>query len=159
MNERLKAWVAVGDLIASAGVVVSLLFVGFELSNANKIRQAENDNLIYELQDALYSDMATTPELVQAEVKTWNEAELTPEEETHHGWRLWRHMNLWELAYDRHAEGYLSDAKWEAWDRAFRTEIIEQRTGMSEDLWQNGRVTYSNEFAAYVDSVYANRGK
>jgi hypothetical protein len=159
MNQRLESMVAVGQLVTSAGVVVSLLFVGYELGNANKIQQAENDNLMYELMDSLYSDIATTPELVQAEVKLWDGVALSPTEAGHHAWRLWRHMNLWELAYDRHAQGFLSAAKWKVWDRSFRTEIIEQAAGMSEQAWQGGRMTYGTEFAAYVDEAFAGSRK
>lgn len=157
MSAKLQTWVDIGNLVASAGVVISILFVGYELNSGNKIRQAENDNLIYELMDSLYSDLSTTPELIQAETKLWNGLELTPNEETHHNWRLWRHMNLWELAFDRHREGFVSDQKWQTWDRAFRTEIIDQPTAMPEETWKVGRLTYGDDFIAYVDSIYASR--
>jgi hypothetical protein len=155
MNERLRSWVAVGELIAAAGVVVSLIFVGYELNSGNKIQQAANDNLLYELQDALYSDLSTDPVLSSAYMKlTGGEDELTPQELTQYGWYLWRQMNLWELAFDRHTDGLLSDSKWAAWRRAFESEVIDEATGMPKELWEIGRGTYGTEFVEYVDSAY-----
>jgi hypothetical protein len=80
--------------------------------------------------------------------------ELTPAEKTQYEWHLWRHVNLWELAYDRHADGFLSDEKWATWQRAFELEIVEVSTGMPEEMWEWGREGYGRKFAA-LDSVYA----
>jgi hypothetical protein len=54
MRVSAKEWVPYAEIIAAFGVVISLLFVGYELNSNNAIQQATNDNLLYEMQDSLF---------------------------------------------------------------------------------------------------------
>ena len=155
MNEKLKNWVAVGELVAAAGVMVSLIFVGFELNSGNKIQQATNDNVLYELQDAMYADLSTNPVLSSAYIKLSDGVgELTREERAQYAVHLWRNFNHWSLAFDRHEEGLLSDATWTGWNDNFELDFVGGRTGLPKRSWENSRDTFARAFAAYVDSVY-----
>jgi hypothetical protein len=70
---------------------------------------------------------------------------------------LRRYLNLWEMAYDRHRDGLMSAAKWNTWSQAMEAEATYPPTGMPEETWEGGRVTYGEEFARYVDAIYAER--
>ena len=155
MNEKLRNWVAIGELVAAAGVMISLIFVGYELNSGNKIQQAANDNFLYELQDELYADLSTNPVLISAYTKLSNgDEELTRQEAAQYVWYIWRYVNQWSMAFDRHAEGLLSDSTWAAWSTSFESELVGNSIGMSKELWESGRNTYREEFTAYVDNLY-----
>jgi hypothetical protein len=156
MNKNLKSWVAIGELIAAAGVLVSLIFVGFELRNGNKIQQAANDTFLFELQDRAYSDLSTDPVLLRVYMMRADGRinDITREEREHYGIYLWRNMNAWALAFGRYEEELLSDATWASWDRSYQEELVVGPTGMSIERWASGRDQYTPEFAAHVDSVY-----
>lgn len=155
MNEKLRNWVAIGELIAAAGVMISLIFVGYELNSGNKIQQAANDNLLYELQDELYADLSTNPVLISAYIKLSDGVgELTREERAQYEWYIWRDVNQWNMAFDRHAEGLFSDSTWAAWSTSWESALVGNSTGMSKGQWESGRNTYGAKFRAYVDNLY-----
>jgi hypothetical protein len=118
-------------------------------------RQAANDNFLYELQDGLYADLSTNPVLISAWIKLNNgDEELTRQEDAQYGRHIWRDVNQWSMAFDRHAEGLFSDSTWAAWSTSWEIEHVENSTGMSKERWESSRNTYKAEFRAYVDNLY-----
>lgn len=154
MQANAKDWVPYAEIIAAFGVVVSLLFVGYELNRNNAIQQAATDNLLYEMQDSLYESTSTNTVLATSTHKLESGEELTDAETAQIETQLWRFMNMWEMAYNRYREGLLSEQKWQSWNRSFEFELIRFPTGMPKELWESARVTYGVEFAEHVDVVY-----
>lgn len=157
MQTNPKKWVPYAEIVTALGVIVSLLFVGYELKQSNDIEQATTDNLLYQLQDDMYAATSTNIVLATSMQKLNSGEELrelTPIERQHYAQHLWRFMNLWELAHDRYSEGLLSESKWQSWDKALDFELIKYPTGMPRILWEEGRETYGKQFAAHIDERY-----
>ncbi len=142
MQLSAKEWVPYAEIIAAFGVIISLLFVGYELNSNNAIQQATTDNLLYEMQDSLSAAASTNSVLATSIHKLESGQELTQAEASQYVFHLWRFLNLWEMAHDRYREGLLSEQKWRAWNRAFEYELIHFPTGMTKELWESGRMTY-----------------
>lgn len=153
----LTEWAAIADIIATAGLIVSLAFVAYSVNQNTQVLQSGNDNFAYELLDSLYSEFATNEALALARVKLNDGEQLTAVEVMLYEWQLWRYFNLWEMAYDRHRDGLMSAAKWNTWSQAMEAEATYPPTGMPKETWEGGRVTYGEEFARYVDAIYAER--
>lgn len=154
----LTEWAAIAEIVATAGLVVSLAFVAYSINQNTQVLQSTNDNFAYELLDSIYSEYATNETLASARVKLLNDEQLTPAEEVLYEWQLWRYFNLWEMAYDRHRDGLLSESKWNTWSEALEAEVTHPPLGLPKATWEEaGRVTYGDEFGRYIDAIYSNR--
>ena len=149
----LQDWAALGEVVATLGVIVSLVLVAYSIDSNNKLIMATNDNLVYELQDEIYKDYATNKDLASIIIKLINGEALTAVESEQYSYQLWRHMSIWEMAFDRYKEGLLSEAKWGAWNTAFQIEITSEPLGIQREWWDAGKDTYGREFVAHVDAI------
>ena len=110
MNElSLTEWAALGEILATVGVVISIVFLAYEVNRNSGILQATNDNLLYELLGAVSSEVIGSSELASVIVKLEKDQELSDVESTRYTFYLLRLIDLWEMAFDRHSQGLLSD--------------------------------------------------
>ena len=58
---ELSDWASLAEIVASFGVVISLIFVAISLERNTAVMQASNDNFIYELQFARARDIVSSP--------------------------------------------------------------------------------------------------
>jgi len=156
MGKRsLKEWSSLAEVVASAAVVISLIFVGYSINHNSHILKATNDSLIFEIQDSIMGQLAGDPGLASIVVTLQSGGEITAIEAKQWEWHLWRWLGLWELAFNRHNDGLMAEDQWQGWDRAFETLILDSEFGLAENFWQEDRVSYGQDFAAHVDAAYA----
>jgi hypothetical protein len=156
MNKlSLRDWSSFAEVVASVAVVISLIFVAYSVNQNTRIMQATHDSQIFNLQDSIIGQLSADPVLASILVKLEQKEELTPSEAKQWEWHLYRWVSLWEMAYNRHEDGLMSDQHWKGWDRAFVIFVLDSETGMTEDFWQVDRETYSEGFAAHVDAAFA----
>ena len=156
MNSKITKYTGIGELVAGIGVIISLIFVGYELRENNQMMQASTDNLIYELQDGVYADLETNANLINIRAKLFNNDELTAAEVDQYQWHHWRLLNIWELAFDRYQDGLLSEEKWSAWNHAIEVEVLSPPVGLTKEWWEEfGRFSYGDAFAAHVEEAYS----
>lgn len=149
---NLKEWAAVSEIIASIGVIVSLLFLAYSVQKNTVQTQAANDNFLYELQYARTRDITANPGVAALYTKLRLGEELTEIENTQLLWDNLQQLGTWEIAFVRHRDGVYSDSRWEAWDMYFRAALPET---FAKDHWVEVRHWYEEDFRDYVDSVYA----
>lgn len=65
----LSEWVAIAELIAAAGVIVSLLLVVYSLEKNTEALQGGTENLLFESHTALAGHMVTDPALAEIRIK------------------------------------------------------------------------------------------
>jgi len=150
---RLTEWAALGEIIASIGVIISLVFLVYTIERSNEFSQATTDNLMYEMQNSIYGNVVTNPEIASIYVKLENGEALTAIEQTRHAYQLWQLINVWEMAFDRHQQEMLSDDKCEAWNRSFTFEALTPPFGLPREWWEADD-TYGREFHDHVKKMY-----
>lgn len=111
-------WAAISEVFGTAAVVVSLIFVAFSIRQNTAVVQADQQNLLYELTDALYADWATNPELYELYEKGVDPEALSSVERQRITDMEYRGLSVWENAYFKHQNGLLSDEQYEAWHDA-----------------------------------------
>jgi hypothetical protein len=147
----LPEWAAVADIVGTVAVVVSLLFLAYTIEQNTAVTQSVNDNFLYELDDRQQADVALTEDLAIIFLKHYNGEELSGIDESRLRRQVIRQLSAWELAFDRHEEGLLSDEKWKNWNRYYSTNI---RNDCPKEWWADLRKYYGAEFAENVDAVY-----
>ena len=147
----LPEWAAFADIVGTVAVVVSLLFLAYTIEQNTAVTQSTNDNFLYELEDRQQADVALTADLATIFLKHFNGEELSGIEEARLRRQVIRQLNAWELAFDRHEEGLLSDEKWSNWNGYYSINI---RIDFQEEWWTDVRKYYGTEFTKHVDAVY-----
>ena len=158
MKKRsLKEWSSLAEVVASVGVVMSLIFVGYSINQNTNTLRAANDNLLFELQDLMMAQVSGDPVLASILLKKEEGEEVSAIEAKQWMWYLYRYTSLWELAYNRHENGLMAEDEWLAWDRSFRIWLLDPKIGQPEEIWKANDGLYGAGFTAYVDAAYSSR--
>ena len=149
---KLKEWAAIGELIGTTAVVVSLLFVAYSVNRNTLELQAANENFLYGIQEARRADEANNPQLVALVIAAQSGQTLSASERRQYFSHMIRGLNAWELAFTRYRAGLIPGGSWPTWDRMYADQA---RRDFPRDMWQEARLWYTDEFAAHVDAVYS----
>ena len=157
----LKEWASIAEIIASVGVMISLIFLAYSINRNSEMLQSANDNMLFQIRDAQLADAVNSPHTLPIQLKLANGEGLTQIEQARHSWNMIRNLNAWETAFYRHRDGFLAAQIWETWDRGFETEVILAPYGLPKEVWDTPGWgdTYGIEFQDHVDAAYARRSK
>ncbi len=72
-KRNLAEWAAVSEIIGTLAVVISLLFVAFNISQNTRVMQAANDNFLYETQNAILNTVVESSEFASIYLKHLND--------------------------------------------------------------------------------------
>ena len=113
---NLQNWAAIAEIIGTAAIIVSLIFVVHGLNQNTKALQIANLNQIYDRSDSLNSDLVSSPELASLYVKeVFGVAGLTAEE-AQFAIVMRRELNQWEQFWYWNRDGVIGNDVWEDWD-------------------------------------------
>jgi hypothetical protein len=147
-------WAAIGEIVATVGVLISIGFLAHGINRNSEILQATNDNLIYELVGAAYGAVYSSPYLAPIRAKLLRGEELDVVERDRYDYFLYQQMDIWELAFDRHSEGLLSDNKWESWNMSFEGDVMGDPFGLSRETWKQNDY-YGPDFTRHINEIYS----
>ena len=152
-----KKWAAIAEVFGTLVVVVSLIFVGISIRQNTAVVQANQQNLLYELQDNWSSDQLNNPELYEIELKAADPESLTYVERRKFATQTYRAMNVWENAYFKLENGLLTDDQYQSWHNA-NAEWI--RCCLPRWVWDDMvKSDFDPGFVALVDAVFEKHNK
>lgn len=152
MTKRsLSDWAAIAEIVGTAAVLVSLIFVVVSIRQNTAQLRLQNENFLYELQDGARADFVSSPWLVDISVKLDNGEELTPTESRRFFAHTVRYINVWEMIFYWHQNGHIEEQSWQDWDEFYSYGI---GSSISEELWAQLRPTYSAAFVEHVDRKF-----
>ena len=142
----------VGELIAAVAVVISLIFVGLEVQQNNKIqKQSATRSLARDWSNAVaaYQD----PELACLFVRLMTDtANLTLQEATQIEAVFWRIYKVHEEIHYLYEEGMIDESVW----GGFRNNQVYNASFQGFRYWWQGyRNTFSPRFRNYMDELIA----
>ncbi len=146
----LASWAAVSDILGTVAVVISLVFVAHSVNKNTAELQADNDNLMYELQDASSDSISTNRELASTVLKIRRKEDVSDVEIFQFEEYITRKLNRWELAFNRNKEELLSDEAFAVWDKSYSQSFI---VDFPNEWWPNWRDYYGDDFASHIDAV------
>ena len=151
MQGNLSDWAAIAEIIASLAVIVSLIFLAYNINQNTRVMQTSNDNFVYELQYARWRDIVTSPSLASIYCKIGRGEQLSGEEKERFGYDKLRELTTWELAFNRHRDGQFSTEQWVCWNNYYEISFIDEFPRKS---WEEVQHFYMPDFKDHVNSAY-----
>lgn len=141
------------EIVGVVSVVVSLIFVGLELSQNTEAVQATNHFSLLEYNLSLGETIYQNPELSSVDelMREGNEADFDENQKRAAGYIRSHVFNIWEAAYYSHNSGQLNDELWVAWDSSNHSFAISSYT---REWWADRRFQYGRAFQEYIDNLF-----
>ena len=152
MNERkLQVYATLAEVVSALAIIVSLLYVGYEVRRTNTMSSREADVALYERLQEANRMLVETPGLAETLV-AW---ETSPEDLSEPDRRRLlafqqNFFETWELGWYYHDDGILDESSWTEWDRWFTAEA--RRRPVS--AWNDVQDRFASEsFRGHVTSA------
>ena len=153
----LSEWAAVGEMVGTVAVFVSLIFVVFSIRQNTAAIHGSTENILFERIAETSAQVIADPTLAAIIVKRKERSDdLTPVEAVR--WEKYQlvHLDMWALAYNRHRRGLLATDQWEAWDGFFAAIFSSGPERMPREQWEALAYGYDSDFWQYVGtSLYS----
>lgn len=152
--DKLQKWAHLAEITGAIAVVISLLYVGYQVSENTSAQYSQTEmnlfSLGYDL-DAWYQDQ----DFVAVVVKADNDYQsLSVPEKLQFDKYVLMSLNLWAYALSNFSRGQLDANEWEAWDNYFTGEI--RRDGWLA-VYGEYRAGYNREFQQHIQSIIDGR--
>jgi hypothetical protein len=147
---------ALAEVIGAIAVVVSLVYVGYQVKqNTSAIRTQVHETIVGHVLEAEGS-LLHNADLAKIVVKATSVSEsLTPDEQLRADTYFTHEFVNWESAFLHHKNGFVEDEMWRRWDLSARPD--KDSPGQYK-YWTAHRYWYDDEFARHVDTVFGELG-
>lgn len=148
--ERLQKWAQVAEITGAAAVVISLLYVGYQVRENTAATQSQTEMNLFGLSTELhawYQDPAFVALVAKAnaDYDALSDAERMQLERF-----VMTGLDLWAYAWKSFQRGTLDAGEWKAWDGFFAGEM---RTESWRRTFDKFRYGYADSFKQHVDSA------
>lgn len=148
----LRKWAVVAEVVAAVAVVISLLFVGFQLAQANKLERNAAMQRQIESVTLLSRSVIDTPEISDYFRKANRGEQLTIEEMVKLEAFLMYADRTWEGLYLLYLDGQIDKDLWEA-HRAQALPV--NNAPAAQAVWKARRTWFTPRYRAYRDNELA----
>jgi hypothetical protein len=155
-RRRLEEWAHIAEIVAAAGVVVSVLYLGFQIGDNTKLLRSE----------AHYNALMILDRTVQLRIENADlnrvltlclagSAEVTPLERERCRGHTLMVFNGWEYLYYQNEDGSVPEQLWMGAD-AYCKQLIRTSPGLGW-IWRDIAPAYADPFRSYVEMEFARR--
>ena len=147
---------ALAEVIGAIAVVVSLIYVGYQVKqNTIAIRTQVHETIVGHVLEA-EGTLLHNADLAEIIVKARLHPEsLAPDEQIRAETYFTHEFVNWESAFLHNKNGFVEDEMWRRWDMSSRPD--RDSPGVYE-YWTEHRHWYDEEFALHVDNVFTELG-
>jgi len=150
----LKEWAAVAEIVGTAGVIVSLLFVAHSINRNTELVKSAHSTLMYELSATAVDEQIEDGDYAIFSAKRSYGLEFQDENEAKTLYSLTRYLTHWELLISRYADGLVDDDVHLEWSRYYGYMITRD---MDIEWWDAIKVEYDQSLVGAVDAAYAEK--
>jgi len=140
---------AVAEILASLGVMISLIYLGLQIRNQTiEARLESGRELASQLSD-IYADLSTDMQLSALWVKGLRDfASLDVSERVRFSAYMGRVFRFLEAVFHQHSWGKLDDTVWRGLDASLKDVCLYPGT---RDWWRTRKHWFSQEYASHVE--------
>lgn len=152
----LKEWAAVAEIVGTAGVIVSLLFVAHSVNRNSELIKSQHSTLMFELSTTVVDEQIADGSYAIFSAKRSYGLEFQDENEAKTFFSLLRYLTHWELLINRHEDGLLTDNEFMEWGEYYRYMIVRD---MDIEWWNATKAEWDQSLVDAVDAAYAEEGR
>ena len=150
----LKEWAAVAEIIGTAGIIVSLLFVAHSINRNTELVQSAHSTLMYELNTTGVDHQIEDGDFAIFSAQRSYGLEFQDENEAKTLYSLIRYLVHWELLITRHNDELVDDEEYLEWSEYYGYMIARD---MDIKWWDAVKVEYEQSLVDAVDAAYAEK--
>lgn len=151
----LKKTALLAEIIGGVGIVVSILYLAFEISENTKNTQISNHLALIEQASELKYLRMTNPDMAEIVLKgVSNSANLSEVDQSRFRSYALQSFDIWETAFLMNESDVLPARTWEVWEYAWCESL---KAPAYRALWDGGlSAFYTDDFRDNVNSCFAN---
>jgi len=150
----LKEWAAVAEIIGTAGLIVSVLFVAHSVNRNSELVRSAHSTLIYELNTTAVDEQIEDGNYAVFSAKRSYGLEFQDENEAKTFYSLLRFLTHWELLIARHDDGLVDDDEYSEWSGYYAFTIARD---MDIEWWDATKAEWDQSLVDVVDAAYAEK--
>ena len=151
-KSRLTEWAAIAEIIGTAGIIVSLLFVAHSINLNSELVKSAHSTLMYELSTTAVDEQIEDGNYAIFSAKHQYGLEFQNENEAKIFYSIVRYLVHWELLIARHNDGLLEDDEYLDWITYYNYMIVRD---MKIDWWIATKADWSRGLVDAVEAAYA----
>jgi len=150
-TDRTNRWLS---LTANVGVIVSLLFLAYEINQSTRATMAAASQGLTD-QSLTFFDAQLDQNVVSQAVYKQRQGDELSDYELHQ-LELLQHINfrLFESAYLQYKRGFYEDREWERYRRIIARQMANNPSAVQ--MWERTTGGWTDEFSAEVESLRQN---
>ena len=141
------------SLIASAGVIASIIFLGIEVQQNTDMMQSQTRNSIVENQLSFYEGIIDNPELAVITNELRKDADFyasgSPERMRYHFFAM-SQFRMWENEWYQYQKGLFDQKEFDSRVNTWKTNIV---VPINVITWTNIRGDFSEDFRNYLNAI------
>ena len=150
----LKEWAAVSEIIGTAGIIISLLFVAHSINRNTELVESAHSTLMYELSTTAVDEQIEDGDYAIFSAKRSYGLEIQDKNEAKTLFSLLRYLTHWELLISRHNDGLVGDDEYLEWSGYYGHMIVRD---MDIEWWDAVKGEYAPLLVDAVDAAYAEK--
>lgn len=148
--ERLQKWAHIGEIAGAVAVVLSLLYVGYQIRENTAVQQNQTEINLYNLMHE-HDSWLRDPAFVAVVNKSGDDYDaLSSVELTQIEKYVATGLNVWGYAWKSFNREQLDIDEWRAWDRWFAGEMQHPAWSRTYEKYRYG---YHEDFQAHIESA------
>ena len=150
---NINRWSLVAEVVSAVAIVLSLIYVGYEIRQNTISTQLSNAYSAVTLSSTSHqwlsdSEFAATYALGLRDLSALDDTQRIQFE----GF-ISQKLNVWEIVFYSHEQGLIDDAAWGAWEGHFKSQI---RSESWRSVWEDSQAdSYQGPFQVHVDTILA----
>jgi hypothetical protein len=152
----LEFWANIATIVEAIFVVVSVIFIWYEVRQSNKLTKASNVQTTVELASPLNLQLIQDRQMAEFWYKGADQFDKMDEIDQQRYYELltwW--LILHENIYYQYTEGLIEEGYYKAWSHDLRKFVTTQNLGRH---WKEMKPSYQSEFAEHVDRLIQETG-
>ncbi len=150
----LTEWAAVAEIVGTAGVIVSLLFIVYSINRNTELVQSAHSTLMYELNASTTDEQIEDGDYAIFSAKRSFGLEFQDKNEAKFLYSLIRDLTHWEFVIYRHSDGLVDDDVYLEWSEFYAYLIARD---MDIEWWDAVKVEYPQPLVDAVNAAYAEK--
>jgi hypothetical protein len=152
--EKLQKWAHIAEITGAVAVVLSLLYVGYQIKENTDAQLSATENNLFNLGVAL-DEWYMDPGFVEVVARANSDfSSLSDVERLRFARHVGMSLNLWTYAWKSYTRGQIDQGEWDAWNNWF---VEEMDNPAWRTIYEDKRDGYHVGFQAHVDASISDR--